>query len=170
MEQITQHSLWLSKRAKILDRLSFLLDDDMHQQIFLSIWAAWHVCSILRNVIMWDVQTIRTAFNIAIGSESAEIQRTAKNSLLQMLNTIVRRVTLMPLVRLSSTQSYLCKFYHSIGLYSKLVRHWENMFGLWFIYCLAFEFNICVMLLPSMKAKSHVLFCDLGSRWPWYQQ
>ena len=44
------------------------------------------------------VQIVRTAFNVAIGTESEEIKRTAKNALLQMLNTIVKRVTQYPLV------------------------------------------------------------------------
>ena len=44
------------------------------------------------------LQVVRTAFNVAIGTESEEIKRTAKNALLQMLNTIVRRVTQVPLV------------------------------------------------------------------------
>lgn len=32
-------------------------------------------------------------FNIAIGADSADLQRTARSALLQMLNTIVKRVT-----------------------------------------------------------------------------
>ena len=43
---------------------------------------------------------VRTVFNIAIGSDSQDIQRTARNALLQMLNTILKRVTLYPLVGL----------------------------------------------------------------------
>mmetsp|Transcript_13201 Transcript_13201/g.37209 ORF Transcript_13201/g.37209 Transcript_13201/m.37209 type:complete len:2067 (+) Transcript_13201:204-6404(+) len=39
------------------------------------------------------LQAVRTVFNLTIGSENLDIQRTAKNSLLQMLNTIVKRVT-----------------------------------------------------------------------------
>lgn len=45
------------------------------------------------------VQAVRTVFNVAIGSDSADIQRTARNALLQMLNTTNRRVTQYPLVR-----------------------------------------------------------------------
>lgn len=47
---------------------------------------------------MTCMQIVRTAFNVAIGAESEEIKRTAKNALLQMLNTIVKRVTQYPLV------------------------------------------------------------------------
>lgn len=45
------------------------------------------------------MQAVRTVFNVAIGSESVEIQRTARSALLQMLNTIVKRVTSYSLVR-----------------------------------------------------------------------
>ena len=41
---------------------------------------------------------MRTAFNVAIGADSDQIKRTARNALLQMLNTIVKRVSLFPLV------------------------------------------------------------------------
>ena len=36
---------------------------------------------------------------MAISSDSVDIQRTARNALLQMLNTIVKHVTQYPLVR-----------------------------------------------------------------------
>ena len=49
------------------------------------------------------MQAVRTVFNVAIGSESVEIQRTARSALLQMLNTIVKRVTSYSLVRPQST-------------------------------------------------------------------
>uniref|UniRef100_A0A061RZZ7 Brefeldin a-inhibited guanine nucleotide-exchange protein 2 n=1 Tax=Tetraselmis sp. GSL018 TaxID=582737 RepID=A0A061RZZ7_9CHLO len=39
------------------------------------------------------LQSIRTVFNLAIGSDNGDIQRTASNALLQMLNTVVKRVT-----------------------------------------------------------------------------
>ena len=38
-------------------------------------------------------------FNMAISSDSPDIQRTARNALLQMLNTIVKNVTQFPVVR-----------------------------------------------------------------------
>lgn len=47
------------------------------------------------------MQAVRTAFNIAIGSDSVDIQRTARNALIQMLNTVVKRVMQYPLVRSS---------------------------------------------------------------------
>ena len=50
------------------------------------------------------MQAVRTVFNVAIGSESVEIQRTARSALLQMLNTIVKRVTSYSLVSLYKTQ------------------------------------------------------------------
>ena len=46
------------------------------------------------------VQTVRTAFHVALGAESEEIKRTARNALLQMLNTIVKRVTQYSLVQI----------------------------------------------------------------------
>ena len=54
------------------------------------------------------MQAVRTVFNVAIGSESVEIQRTARSALLQMLNTIVKRVTSYSLVSLC-TFTELCK-------------------------------------------------------------
>ena len=54
------------------------------------------------------MQAVRTVFNVAIGSESAEIQRTARSALLQMLNTIVKRVTSYSLVRFGSVFNCLC--------------------------------------------------------------
>ena len=41
---------------------------------------------------------MRTVFNMAISSDSPDIQRTARNALLQMLNTIVKNVTQFPVV------------------------------------------------------------------------
>ena len=61
-----------------------------------------HICIHLNMKSKFDIglhlQTIRTAFNVAIGASSEEIKRTAKNALLQMLNTVVKRVTQYPLV------------------------------------------------------------------------
>lgn len=51
------------------------------------------------------MQAVRTVFNVAIGSESVEIQRTARSALLQMLNTIVKRVTSYSLVSLRTARS-----------------------------------------------------------------
>jgi brefeldin A-inhibited guanine nucleotide-exchange protein len=51
------------------------------------------------------MQAVRTVFNVAIGSESVEIQRTARSALLQMLNTIVKRVTSYSLVSLCTASS-----------------------------------------------------------------
>ncbi|KAK9804748.1 hypothetical protein WJX72_003264 [[Myrmecia] bisecta] len=51
------------------------------------------------------MQAVRTVFNVAIGSDSADIQRTARNALLQMLNTIVKHITQYPLSRRSSSIS-----------------------------------------------------------------
>lgn len=45
------------------------------------------------------MQAIRTVFNVAVGADSADIQRAARNALLQMLNTVLKHVTLYPLVR-----------------------------------------------------------------------
>ncbi|KAK9788000.1 hypothetical protein WJX73_004027 [Symbiochloris irregularis] len=45
------------------------------------------------------MQAVRTAFNIAIGSEVLNTKRTAQGALLQMLNTTLKRVTLFPLSR-----------------------------------------------------------------------
>lgn len=39
------------------------------------------------------LQAVRTVFNVAINSDSELIQRTAVNALLQMLNTVLKRVT-----------------------------------------------------------------------------
>eukprot|EP00798_Chlamydomonas_sp_ICE-L_P008680 gene8680-34127_t len=39
------------------------------------------------------MSAVRTVFNLALGSEDENIKRTAANALLQMLNTIVKRVT-----------------------------------------------------------------------------
>lgn len=44
--------------------------------------------------ILHRMQAVRTVFNIAIGADSADIQRTARSALLQMLNTIVKRITI----------------------------------------------------------------------------
>lgn len=50
------------------------------------------------------LQAVRTVFNVAIGSDSTEIQRTARSALLQMLNTVVKRVTTYNLVCLTCIQ------------------------------------------------------------------
>ena len=42
--------------------------------------------------------SVRTSFNIAIGADGADTQRTARSALLQMLNTTFKRVTLLPMV------------------------------------------------------------------------
>lgn len=49
---------------------------------------------------MW--QAVRTVFNIAIGADSADLQRTARSALLQMLNTIMKRVTMAAAVGVPS--------------------------------------------------------------------
>ena len=49
-----------------------------------------HTC-VVRGCCSW--QAVRSVFNIAIGADSADLQRTARSALLQMLNTIVKRVT-----------------------------------------------------------------------------
>ena len=46
------------------------------------------------------LQAVRTSFNIAIGAEGPDTQRTARSALLQMLNTTFKRVTLQPMVRI----------------------------------------------------------------------
>jgi hypothetical protein len=51
----------------------------------------------------WSPQAVRTVFNMAISSDSPDIQRTARNALLQMLNTIVKNVTQFPVVSRDST-------------------------------------------------------------------
>jgi len=38
------------------------------------------------------MQAVRTVFNIAIGAESADIKNTARSALLQMVNTVLKRV------------------------------------------------------------------------------
>lgn len=45
------------------------------------------------------VQAIRTVFNVAVGADSGDMQKTARNALLQMLNTVLKHVTLYLLVR-----------------------------------------------------------------------
>ena len=41
---------------------------------------------------MTYAQAVRTVFNIAIGADSGDLQRTARSALLQMLNTVVKRI------------------------------------------------------------------------------
>ena len=43
-------------------------------------------------------QAIRTVFNVAVGADAGDMQRTARNALLQILNTVLKHVTLYPLV------------------------------------------------------------------------
>ena len=45
---------------------------------------------------------MRSVFNIAIGADSADLQRTARSALLQMLNTVVKRIAMATVVRASS--------------------------------------------------------------------
>ena len=45
------------------------------------------------------MQAIRTVFNVAVGAHAGDMQRTARNALLQILNTVLKHVTLYPLVR-----------------------------------------------------------------------
>ena len=51
------------------------------------------------------MQAVRTVFNIAIGADSADLQRTARSALLQMLNTVVKRITMATVVRAASCLS-----------------------------------------------------------------
>ena len=57
-----------------------------------------NLCQQHHRILVVHLQTVRTAFNVAIGADSDQIKRTARNALLQMLNTIVKRVSLFPLV------------------------------------------------------------------------
>ena len=54
------------------------------------------------------LQAVRTVFNVAIGSDSADIQQTARSALLQMLNTVVKRVTTYHLVRCCCVFVHVC--------------------------------------------------------------
>ena len=49
------------------------------------------------------MQAVRAVFNIAIGADSADLQRTARSALLQMLNTVVKRITMATVVRAAPT-------------------------------------------------------------------
>ena len=49
------------------------------------------------NCHIW-AQAVRTVFNIAIGADSADLQRTARSALLQMLNTVVKRIAMATVV------------------------------------------------------------------------
>lgn len=53
-----------------------------------------HQVLCVTSVSLSQAQAVRTVFNIAIGSDSADLQRTARSALLQMLNTIVKRVSM----------------------------------------------------------------------------
>ena len=48
------------------------------------------------------MQAVRSVFNIAIGADSADLQRTARSALLQMLNTVVKRIAMATVVCASS--------------------------------------------------------------------
>jgi len=44
------------------------------------------------------MQAVRSVFNLAIGADSADLQRTARSALLQMLNTVVKRIAMATVV------------------------------------------------------------------------
>lgn len=84
------------------------------------------------------IQTVRTAFNVAIGAESDQIKRTARNALLQMLNTVVKRVTQFPLVSPDSLAVsdviIICNLhsllYHRVSeVLADLIEHFTSMAG-----------------------------------------
>jgi hypothetical protein len=52
-----------------------------------------HLHWLFHMPVLSTLQAVRTVFNIAIGADSADLQRTARSALLQMLNTIVKRVS-----------------------------------------------------------------------------
>ena len=52
------------------------------------------------------MQAVRAVFNIAIGADSADLQRTARSALLQMLNTVVKRITMATVVRAAPNAQY----------------------------------------------------------------
>ena len=52
----------------------------------------------MRTQTLSDMRSVRTSFNIAIGADGPDTQRTARSALLQMLNTTFKRVTLLPMV------------------------------------------------------------------------
>lgn len=54
------------------------------------------------------MQAVRCVFNIALGSSSADIQRTSRSALLQMLNTVVKRVTSYSLVSIALSHGRKC--------------------------------------------------------------
>ena len=63
-----------------------------------AIWGASVSMMPLAHPVM-RVQAVRAVFNIAIGADSADLQRTARSALLQMLNTVVKRITMATVVR-----------------------------------------------------------------------
>ena len=60
---------------------------------------------------------MRTSFNIAIGADGPDTQRTARSALLQMLNTTFKRVTLLPMV------GPICVSCHSPSVLALMAPH-----------------------------------------------
>lgn len=58
--------------------------------------------------LMMRMQAVRAVFNIAIGADSADLQRTARSALLQMLNTVVKRITMATVVRAAPNMQQRC--------------------------------------------------------------
>ena len=74
---------------------------------------------------LYNVRVVRTVFNMAISSDSPDIQRTARNALLQMLNTVVKHVTQYPLVLPSppSVPHRLPGHHLNLIMFTSLVLH-----------------------------------------------
>ena len=70
-----------------------------------AIWGASVSMTPLAQFLM-RMQAVRAVFNIEIGADSADLQRTARSALLQMLNTVVKRITMATVVSAASNARY----------------------------------------------------------------
>lgn len=102
--------IWLLCCAQVVELVSKAATESNSEAVHLAVIRALLTITTAEHFIVHGdslMQAVRCVFNIALGSSSADIQRTARSALLQMLNTVVKRVTSYSLVSLS-TQHTLC--------------------------------------------------------------
>ena len=68
------------------------------------------------------MQAVRTVFNIAVGGGNQDIRTTARSALLQMLNTIVKRVSQQIMVRWCFKYSHLIAIRMRVFMFTSLSR------------------------------------------------
>lgn len=93
----SSHSLEVDDKVAQVIRIVIKCGDSSNEDLQLSVIRALLTFTTAEHFIAHGdclLAAIRTVFNLALGSEDQNIKRTACNALLQMLNTVMKRVTM----------------------------------------------------------------------------